>query len=78
MSCDRSTSSTTLIDEVEDILGTDLQPKTMDCYATAVQQYREFMRMSKVNDQDPTEKAICEWVAYESLFIQPKSVAKMC
>ena len=28
------------------------------------------------DDLDPTEEDLCKWVAYESLFIEPKSVSK--
>ena len=32
--------------------------------------------MRKEDERNPTERAICEWIAFESLFIEPKSMAK--
>ena len=75
-SCVRQETSTTLLDEVERILNNDLEPSTIDCYQTAVKQYREFIEMSKEEEFNPTERTFCEWIAYESLFLEPKSVAK--
>jgi len=32
--------------------------------------------MSKEDEFNPSERTVCEWVAHESLFLEPKSVAK--
>ena len=41
-SCDRAETSTTLLEEMEQILSTDLQRKTVDCYTSAIKQYRVY------------------------------------
>jgi hypothetical protein len=73
---DRTPTSSTLLKRVEDIMEGALAPKTFDSYFSAIQQYREFMQMLGQNELEPTEEDVCKWVAYESLFIEPKSVAK--
>lgn len=38
----------TLSNEVERIISEDLQPKTLECYKTAIRQYKEFMKMKNL------------------------------
>lgn len=54
-SSDRKETSSTLLDEVEQILSTDLEPSTVRCYESAVNQYKDFVRLSKDNELDPQE-----------------------
>src|SRR4051794_35904282 len=70
------TTTSTLLARAEDLLYTSLAPKTVEGYSSIIRQYRDYMTLHGVDEFNPSEEAVLEWVAYESLFLDSGSLAK--
>jgi site-specific recombinase XerD len=53
-----------------------LAGRTWKSYSSAIKQYREYMAWNRLDEEKPTEEAICKWIAFLSLFIEPISICR--
>jgi hypothetical protein len=57
-------------------LDSDISARTRSSYASGVRKYLDYMNWHRNDPQNPTEEQLCNWLGYESYFIEPLSISK--